>query len=167
MSAKNDANAVLILGGLVAAFALMTMGVAVFLSVADPNQATLQCDRASGQCTRSGTRVTVPISALSTVQHEAVGDDGLRIVVDVNGEKVALSGGALTEKTQAEQAAAITQMRAFASSSEPSLSVSYAVGGGKAPTKLLWGSALGLIWGVVFVIRGLRARKVAPAGAGG
>lgn len=159
MSAKND---VLILGGLVAAFALMTMGVAVFLSVADPNQATLQCDRASGQCTRSGTRVTVPISALSTVQHEAVGDDGLRIVVDVNGEKVALSGGALTE-----QAAAITQMRAFASSSEPSLSVSYAVGGGKAPTKLLWGSALGLIWGVVFVIRGLRARKVAHAGAGG
>lgn len=159
MANEKASSTILVLGGIVTAAAVLTLGVGVFLQFAEPVLVTLNCDRASGQCVRTQSKITVPIAALATARQESR-DDGQRMVVDTGGEPIALSAVTRDEKRLATQATAIAQMRAFASSPDATLSVSYPAGGGPPPTGF-WGAALlGLVWGVVFVVRGLRARKL-------
>lgn len=145
-------SAALLLGSLLGAFALLT---AVIPFVAGPVPVALECDRAT--CTWAagdGKQKTFPVAVLSTARVEPF-EGGTRIAAD--GEK--LSNTATGPDVQEAHARAVAAMQAFASGSEPKLSLSYPVGGG-APGMAYWGRAIaallfsGMLLGVWWKKRG-------------
>lgn len=153
---SGDAMGLLILGGIAAAMGLLTLGIGLFLTLEPPVEVTLTCDRAADQCVRSGKESPVPIVSLTTARQEKR-DDEARLVVDHEGKVVALSNFSSDEVRKAAQAAAAARMRAFASSQEPTLAVSYFIGG-KPDVRLWLGATVALLFGASYLRSGLRRR---------
>ncbi|MBL8952720.1 MAG: hypothetical protein JNK82_18210 [Myxococcaceae bacterium] len=161
MKQQPNALALLILGGVTVAFAVLIGAIGLFLHYGEPVQVDVACDRPSGSCTwalASGKQKQFPVSALGSARLEVKGGD-TRIVAD----GVDLSSGTSDPDVMKAHAEALSKLQAFAAGDQPSVSVRYPVGGGK-PKPAYWLSVLGAIgFGGGFFAQGLRRLRAERA----